>query len=231
MNVSDAMTYEVRTALVTDTVSLVMRIMLGARVSGLPVVDAQGALVGIVTEGDLLRRVELETERKRPRWVEILLGPRRMAQEYVGTHSRRIGDLMTTDVLTIEESEPLANAVSLLEKHHFKRLPVTRQGRLIGILSRADLMRAFLSKLPGEEPTTNISDADIQKHIDQEMLRHPWITRSAIQVTVVQGTVDLDGVVTSDAMRDALRVLAENIPGVVGVKDKLALVEPTTGAI
>jgi len=231
MNVSDAMTYQVRTALVTDTVSLAMRIMLGARVSGLPVVDAQGALVGIVTEGDLLRRVELGTERKRARWVETLLGPRRMAQEYVETHSRRIGDLMSTGVLAIEESEPLANAVSLLEKHHFKRLPVTREGRLIGILSRADLMRTFLSKLPGEEPVTNLSDADIQKHLDQEMLRHPWITRSAIQVTVVQGTVDLDGVVTSDAMRDALRVMAENIPGVVGVKDKLALIEPTTGAI
>ena len=138
---------------------------------------------------------------------------------------------MTTDVLTIEESEPLVNAVALLEKHHFKRLPVTRQGRLIGILSRADLMRTFLGKLPCEEPAANLSDADIQKHIDQEMLRHPWITRSAIQVTVVKGTVDLDGVVTSDAMRDALRVMAENIPGVVGVKDKLALVEPTTGAI
>lgn len=231
MNVGDAMTYEVRTALVTDPVSLAMHIMLGARVSGLPVVDDKGALVGMLTEGDLLRRSEIGTERQRQRWLEIVLGPRRLAQEYVETHSRRVGDLMTTAVLTVEESTPLADAISLLEKHHFKRVPVMRNGRLIGILSRADLMRAFLKVLPKGEAAAKTSDADIQHHIEQEMMRHPWITRSAIQVTVQQGAVDLDGVVTNEAMRNALRVLVENVPGVVGVKDKLTTVEPTTGYI
>lgn len=231
MNVSNAMTYEVRTALVTDPVSLVMRIMLGARVSGLPVVDDKGTLVGVVTEGDLLRRPEIGTEHRRARWLEIVLGPRRIAQEYVETHSRRVGDLMTTNVLTIEESAPLADAVNLLEKHHIKRLPVVRQGRLIGILSRADLMRAFLNALPNDEKMAGMPDADIQQNIQQEMLRHPWITHSAVQITVMQGVVDLDGVVTSDAMHNALRVLVENIPGVVSVKDKLIIVEPTTGYI
>ncbi|MFC4528675.1 CBS domain-containing protein [Dyella halodurans] len=231
MKVSDAMTYEVRTALVTDPVSLAMRIMLGARVSGLPVVDGQGALVGIVTEGDLLRRAELGTERRRPRWLEIILGPRRLAREYVETHSRRVGDLMTTRVLTTEESAPLADAVALVEKHHLKRLPVMRQGRLIGMLSRADLMRAFLSTLPRDQAVTDVPDADIRQQIDQEMLRHPWITRSAIQITVQQGVVDLNGVVTNEVMHDALRVLVENVPGVACVNDKLSTIEPTTGYI
>lgn len=231
MNVDEVMTYEVRTALTTDTVSLVMRIMLGARVSGLPVVDGQGALVGIVTEGDLLRRSELGTERRRSRWLEIILGPRRIAQEYVETHSRRIGDLMTTDVLTIEESAPLVDAVSLLEQRHIKRLPVMRQGRLIGILSRADLMRAFLRMLPNDDSLTDISDAEIHNCIDQEMLRHPWITRSAVQISVVCGAVDLHGVVTNEAMRKALRVIAENSPGVVSVRDSLTTIEPAAGYI
>jgi CBS-domain-containing membrane protein len=128
MNVGDAMKGEVRTALINDTLSLAMRIMLGARVSGLPVVDEEGSLVGMLTEGDLMRRAELGTARHRARWLEIVLGPRRMAQEYVESHSRRVGDLMTTDVLTIEESAPLEDAVALLEKRHFKRLPVTRRG-------------------------------------------------------------------------------------------------------
>lgn len=229
MNVGDAMTCEVRTALVSDKVSLAMRIMLGARVSGLPVVDDKGALVGVLTEGDLLRRSELGTERRRPRWLEIVVGPRRMAQEFVETHSLRVGDLMTTRVIAVDQAAPLADAVALLEKHHIKRLPVTREGRLVGVLSRADLMKAFLSTLPKEEVRLSMSDGDIKKNIEQEMLRHPWITHSAIQVAVKEGSAELNGVVTNEAMRNALRVLTENVPGVVGVIDKLDLVEPTSG--
>ncbi|RDI97483.1 CBS domain-containing protein [Dyella solisilvae] len=229
MNVGDAMTYQVRTALVSDPVSLAMRIMLGAKVSGLPVVDGKGHLVGILTESDLLRRAEIDTQRKRPRWLEIVLGPRRLAQEYVDTHSRRVGDLMTTDVVTVDESQPLADAVCLMEKRNFKRVPVTRDGHLIGMLSRADLLRVFLSALPPEGAALAVSDTDIRQRIDEEMLRNPWITRSAIRVSVNEGRVDLDGVVTNDAMRDALRVLVENVPGVVGVKDKLTFVGQRRG--
>jgi len=229
MKVGDAMKGEVRTALANDTLSLAMRIMLGARVSGLPVIDETGALVGILTEGDLMRRAEIGTDRHRPRWLEIVLGPRRMAQEYVESHSRRVGDLMTTDVLTVEESAPLEEAVALLEKRHIKRLPVTRQGHLVGILSRADLMNAFLNALPKEQLTSGLSDEAIEQHIEQEMQRQPWITRAAIHVSVNKGAVDIDGAVTSDAMRHALRVLVENTPGVVGVKDRLTVCEPGTG--
>ncbi|WP_201315161.1 CBS domain-containing protein [Dyella sp. EPa41] len=228
MNVSDVMNAQVRTALATDSVSLAMRIMLGARVSGLPVVDDKGQLVGMITEGDLLRRAEVGTDHHRPRWLEIVLGPRRMAQEYVDTHSRRVGDLMTSDVVTIEESAPLGEAVALMEKHRIRRLPVTRQGKLAGILSRSDFMRAFLHALP-ETTAAETSDADISRRIDQEMLRCPWITRSAIKVGVAKGAVEIDGVVTNGAMRDALRVLVENVPGVTGVRDRLVVEEPARG--
>lgn len=229
MKVSDAMTYEVRTAFVDDNVDLVMRIMLGARVSGLPVLDSSDKLVGILTEGDLIRRAEIGTEHHRARWLEVALGPRRMAQEYVDSHSRKVGDLMTTHVLTIEESAPLANAVSIFEKRHIKRLPVTRQGRLIGILSRSDLMRTFLNALPATQPAAGLGDEDIRNHIDKEMRRQPWITHSAIDISVKSGVVDLSGVVTNDTMRCALRVMAENTPGVVKVNDELMVCDAGTG--
>lgn len=229
MKVSDAMNAQARTALVTDSVTLAMRIMLGARVSGLPVIDKEGALVGIVTEGDLIRRAEIGTARTRPRWLEIVLGPRRVAQEYVDTHSRHVGDLMTTKVLTIDESAPLADAVTMLEKHHIKRLPVTRHGRLIGILSRADLMQTFLKFIPEEKIESNISDSEIQQAINQEIMRCPWITRSAIQIKVSMRVVDIDGFVTSEAMRNALRVLVENVRGVKLVNVNLTVEDPTRG--
>jgi CBS-domain-containing membrane protein len=231
MKVADAMTCQVRTALATDSVSLAMRIMLGVRVSGLPVVDAHGALVGIVTEGDLLRRVELGTERRRPRWLEALLGPSHMAREYVESHSRRVGDLMTTSVVTIDEFAPLADAVSLMEKHHIKRLPVLHQGRLIGILSRSDLMRVFLNVLPKPSQADSLSDADIQRLIAEEMLRQPWISHASVRITVQQGVVDMHGTVPNAPMRHALRVLSENTPGVADVRDKLMIVEPIRGRI
>jgi CBS domain-containing protein len=131
--------------------------------------------------------------------------------------------------VTIEQSAPLVDAVALMEKHRVRRIPVTHEGKLAGVLSRSDLMRAFLHVLPAERAMTDMPDPDIRLRIDEEMLRCPWITRSAITVDVAQGAVDLGGVVTNDAMRDALRVLVENVPGVTGVRDKLIVEEPAQG--
>ena len=223
MKVADAMTCQVRTVLATDSVSLAMQIMRGVRVSGLPVLDGDGHLVGMVTTGDLLRRTELGTERHRPHWLEKILGPRRMAQEYMVSHSRRVGDLMTAPVLTIDEDAPLIDAVDLLEKHHIKRLPVTHKDRLIGIVSRTDLMRILLGRLPGADDaaTRRWSDAEIQHHIAEEIDQQPWLAHAAVQVSVHQGSVDICGTVAHDAMRHALRVLLENTPGVSQVMDRL----------
>ncbi|MET3650596.1 CBS domain-containing protein [Dyella japonica] len=228
MKVSDAMNGQVRTALASDDVVLAMQIMVGAKVSGLPVVDGEGALVGILTEGDLLRRPEIDTVRQRPRWLEVILGPRRLAQEYVDTHSRRVADLMTADVVTIDEDAPLSEAVSLMEEHHIRRLPVTHKGQLNGMLSRSDLLRAFIHAVPRRAETVDVSDAHIRECIDNEILRCPWITRSAIVVAVERGVVEIDGVVTNEAMRDAVRVLAENVPGVHAVRNRLTIEDPAT---
>jgi len=225
MKVADAMTCDVRTVLATDSVSLAMQIMRGVRVSGLPVLDSDGHLVGMVTAGDLLRRSEIGTERHRPRWLAKVLGPRRMAREYVESHSRHVGDLMTMPVLTIDEEAPLADAVQLLEKHHIKRLPVTHDGRLIGIISRTDLMRVLLGRLLAvSDPAARTwSDAEIQLHIAEEIHQQPWLACAAVQFSVSRGSVDIHGVVAHDAMRHALCVLLENVPGVSCVTDRLVV--------
>lgn len=222
MKVADAMTCQVRTVLATDSVSLLVQIMRGVRVGGVPVLDSDGNLVGMVTAGDLLRRAEIGTERRRPRWLERLLGPRRMAREYVESHSRRVGDLMSAPVLSIDESAPLADAVELFEKHHIERLPVTHQGRLIGIVSRTDLIRVLLGRLPPPDARVR-SDEEIRQHITENIHQQPWLAHAAVRISVSHGSVDLCGTVAHDAMRHALRVLVENSPGVSRVTDRLVV--------
>jgi len=120
-----------------------LRLMLEHKISGLPVVNGEGNLAGIVTEGDFLRRAETGTERKRSRWFEFLVGPGALAADYVRSHARRVDEVMTTDIHTITEDAPLDDVVALMEKHRIKRLPVMRGGELVGILSRANLLHAL----------------------------------------------------------------------------------------
>ena len=120
------------------------RLMLQHRISGLPVVDPAGILVGMITEGDFLRRAEAGTERHRPRWLEVFLGPGRAAVEYTHSHGRKVYEVMSDQPYSVSEDTPLEKIVDLMESHRIKRVPVTRDGRLIGIVSRANLMRAML---------------------------------------------------------------------------------------
>jgi CBS domain-containing protein len=231
MNVGDAMTGGVKTVFADEQVTVAMQLMLESHVSGLPVVDRQGRLVGMLTEGDLMRRVELGTERRHPRWLEYILGPGRLAKEYVNAHGRRVEEVMTADVATIDRSMPLMEAVSLMEGRHIKRLPVLDRGRLVGIISRADLLRTFLAAAVGSEMAPDLSDHAIRQHIDSEIAQQPWNPRATVGIKVDHGVVDLSGFVTSDAMRDALRVLVENTPGVISLRDNVSTIEPLTGFV
>jgi CBS domain-containing protein len=122
-----------------------VRLMLQNRISGLPVVGPTGELIGMVTEGDFLRRSEIGTQRRRGRWLEFLIGPGRLADEYVRASGRKVDEVMTRNPVTITEDTPLETAVDLMERHRIKRLPVMREGRLVGIVTRADLMHALVS--------------------------------------------------------------------------------------
>jgi len=230
MNVDEVMTRSVATVRADSAVLDAVRLMLDRKLSGLPVLDAKGALVGIVTEGDFLRRGELGTEPRRARWIEFLLGPGRLAGDYVDTHGRKIEEIMTRDVFTVTTDTPLRDAVQLMERHHIKRLPVVEAGQLKGILSRADVMKAFAKKAEAVADS-DVTDVDIHRRLVAEIARQPWSGCALARVEVSKGVVVLRGIVTDDRARGALIVLAENTDGVKRVRDELTTIEPMSGAV
>ena len=230
MNASDVMTRDILSVRPDATVAEAIRTMLDNRISGLPVIDEAGRLVGILTEGDLLRRSETGTERQRARWLEILMGPGRLAGEYVRTHGRRVEGIMTRDLVSVTPDTPLREVVELMERRRIKRVPVLDGDVPVGILSRADLIRGLAGALE-EKPVSAASDEEIRDRILAELARAAWVPRDGIAITVENGVVDLNGVILDEKERDALRVAAENVPGVRAVEDHLVWVEPVSGTV
>ena len=226
MRVKDVMTPKVICVGVDETVVNAARLMLHHQISGLPVVDKEGELVGIVTEGDFLRRGELGTHRRRPKWLEFVLGPGKLAQEYVHASSRKIEDVMTPDPWTIGEDESLETVVDMMERRRIKRIPVTREGRVVGIISRANLMHALASLARDIGPPTG-DDSTIRDSIIATIAKLDWPPR--VNVIVKDGVAELYGAVTDDRERQGLVVAAENVPGVKRVVDHLVWVEPISG--
>jgi CBS domain-containing protein len=228
MKAKEVMTQHVITITPDASILEALRLMLDNRISGLPVVDNNGNLVGIVTEGDFLRRSETGTERRRPRWVEFLLGPGTLAKDYVQSHARRIDEVMTDDVKTIAEDADLGAVVALMEKHRIKRLPVVRGNALVGIVSRANLLHA-LASLAREIGPNSETDEAIRAAVLAELDRQSWAPRHMIDVVVRNGIVELWGTVIDPGQRDAARVAAETVPGVRAVKCHIVWVEPMSG--
>jgi len=232
MNVADVMTQKVITVTPETTIADAAGLMLEHRISGLPVVDEGGVVVGVVTEGDLLRRIETGTERRRKRWLEFLITPGRLAEDYSRANARKVGEVMSTEVIAVAPRDSLAEVVRLMERHHIKRLPVIERGRLAGIVSRANLVRALLQNLT--EPSAGKaagSDAEIRERIMAEIAKQPWGPRASVDVRVEAGIVELYGSITDERERTALQVLAENAPGVNAVKDHLVWVEAMSGLV
>lgn len=230
MKVADVMTRAVVTIDKAAPVGRAIRLILQHRISGLPVVDADGRLEGIVTEGDFLHRAETGTQRRRPRWLEFLLGPGRLAQEYVHTHGRFVGDVMTRRVVTVSEDTPLDDVVRLMEKHRVKRFPVVEDGKLVGIVSRANLLRA-LASVAHEVTASSDDDAKIRDAFFAELEQQPWAPRTGINAVVRNGSIELWGNIFDEREREALRVMAQNLAGVKEVHDHLVWIDPASGFI
>jgi CBS domain-containing protein len=230
MNAGDLMTSFVVTVRLDATIEYAAQLMLQYRISGLPVTDSNGAVLGIITESDLLRRAETGTEKRHARWAVLFLGPGRLAQEYVRTRGRKVGEVMTEHVFTITPQTPISEVVKLMETKRVKRLPVVDQGRLVGIVSRADVMAAFVGLL-SEEPGGSLNDTEIRERILAEIDRQPWGPRARVDVMVTNGTVVLKGVITDERERAALRVAAENVSGVKAVHDRLVWVDTVSGIV
>ena len=230
MKASDVMTRNVVTVARETPVAQAIRLMLDNNVSGLPVLDDTGKVVGILTEGDLLRRSETGTEKHRPRWLEILMGPGRMGGEYVRTHGRKVEEIMTSDLVSVTRETPLDEMVRLMERRRIKRLPVLDDNVLVGIVSRADLLRSLLHALEAQHSEARRDD-EIREQILAELAKAAWVPRDGLSISVKDGVVDLNGVILDEKEREALRVVAENAPGVKAVEDHLVWIEPVSGTV
>jgi CBS domain-containing protein len=226
MQVRDVMTRKVISVTDADSILAAARLMLQNRISGLPVLDASGNLVGVVTEGDFLRRGEIGTQRARPAWLEFLLGAGRLADEYVHAFGRKVSEIMTADPICVTEDDSLRTVVELMERGRVKRLPVIRDGRLIGIVSRANLVHAVVG-LARDAQTPSGDDTAIQSRVIEAIGKQLWAHQ--VKVTVKDGVVDLSGVILNDHERTACTVAAENVAGVKDVHDHLVWVEPMSG--
>jgi CBS domain-containing protein len=204
-----------------------VRRMLEHKVSGLPVVDAEGALVGMITEGDLLRRSELGTERKLTGFAAIKAGTHKLAEEFVRAHAQTIGDVMTKDPVAVDLDTPISTIVTLIEDRHLHLIPVLRERQLIGMIGRPCLLRALIRR--GEEQGDKPADDEsIRNALLAVYGREAWAPLSQVDVVVRNGNVELRGNVTDPTKRKALVVAAQAIAGVKSVKDRLS---PKSGSM
>ncbi len=191
--------------------------MLRYRVSGLPVVDAEGRLIGMISEGDFIRRAEIGTRPRRGRWLQFLVGASQSAADFIHAHGRKVGDMMTPDPVTVMEDAPLDEIAKIMESQSIKRLPVMRGERLIGIVTRSDFLPA-VARLVRDNPASNVEDDRICSEIIAEIGQAAW-RPCTLKVTVSDGVVILSGIVSSENARRAAIVAAENIPGAREVHD------------
>jgi len=228
MKASEIMTGNVKTVSPEATIDEAVNILLTSRVSGLPVVDAQGRVVGIVSESDFLHRVEIGTAKRRPRWIEFLLGPGEVAEAYVMSHSRKVCDVMTQDVVTVGANASLNEIVAVMDKRKVKRVPVVTGEELVGIVTRSDLLRA-LTACRNTAPAAPLDDQAILDKLIDELKGQGFASPRTLDVTVDRGVVTLTGEIFDERQRPALMCAAENIPGVTKVIDQLVWIEPFSG--
>jgi CBS-domain-containing membrane protein len=221
MKARDVMVAPVITASPQATIKSVAETFLRYQISAVPVVDANGKLVGIISEGDLLHRAEAGTEKQHPWWLRAFLGPDALANEYVRAHTRKVADAMTKEVFTATPDTPLHEIAALLEKHSIKRVPIAENGQLVGIVSRANLVQAVASAGKGLE--IPLSDTTIRDKLMSHLKGQNWAHTGMLNITVNGGVVDLWGLVRSDSERRAIRVAAEAASGVQAVNDHMKL--------
>lgn len=229
MKASEIMTPAVVTVTPSTPVQEVARIMTEKHVSGVPVVSNDGSLIGIVSQSDLLHRAELGTERKRKAWLRFFQDRDRQAAEFVKAHGQTAGSVMSRTVVSVSDKADVGEVASVLDANNIKRVPVIRDGKLIGIISRGDLVRA-LSQRPSAQSAAQIDDAAVQKRLTVSMRRQDWLNSSYLNTSVKDGVVQLYGFAESQQQRDALVVLVKEQTGVKDVVDNIRVGMPAIGA-
>jgi CBS-domain-containing membrane protein len=220
MKARDVMVAPVITVKPHSTVKEVAKTLVDRHISAVPVVDDAGKLVGIISEGDLMHRAEMGTERRYRWWIRLVGGDASIPFDYIKAHARRAADIMTRNVFTATPETPLDEIAILLERNSIKRVPIVRDGRLVGIVSRANLVQAFATMPRGLE--IPLSDSKIREELLSHLKGQPWADTHLLNVTVTDGVVSLWGITNSETERKAICVAAEATPGVRAVNDHLA---------
>jgi CBS domain-containing protein len=224
MIVAEVMTRDIIAVQPATSLGEAARWMVQHHVSGLPVLDDDGRLIGILTEGDLLRRPELGTSSRQASWLKGFMKTAAMAAEYAHTHGRRVGDVMTRNPVFVRPEASLTKATELMLQKRVKRLPVLQDDKLVGMLTRFDVLTTLAGKLT--EQKMEVDDAEIAAAISAALAREPWAPKQGLVVSVAKGVVQMEGRVFSEEEAHALRVLVENTDGVAEVLDCLDIAEP-----
>lgn len=225
MHVKQVMSRPVQTVAADASVYEAAEVLLNAGVSAAPVVDPDGRIVGMVSEADLMYRSELGTTPGKS-WLQRLMADDAvLAADYVRAHSHRVADVMTRNVVTVEEQTSLREVATLMQRHRIKRIPVLRDGRVVGIVSRANLMQGLLARQTAA-PEDFTADEALRDCVASELARHSWSSRQPTCVVTENGVVHLWGYVDSSAAKDACRVAAENVHGVKSVVNHISILPP-----
>jgi CBS domain-containing protein len=223
MQARDVMTSHVVTIDANASVRELADLLIKRGISAVPVVGPRGEIVGIVSEGDLMRRSELGTAKSRPWWLRILAGEYALAADFIKANAKKIGDVMTRDVITAPPDAPLNEIARLMERHGIKRVPIVHGKQLVGIVSRANLVQSFASLQKKPHLELSPTDLAIRDRIMTRLEGEPWAHTSLLNVLVNDGVVDLWGIVHTAIEKDAVRVAAESTSGVRAVNDNLIL--------
>jgi CBS-domain-containing membrane protein len=222
MNVQDAMTKDVVTVRPETTVGDIAALLVRHRISAVPVVSEDNRILGIVSQTDLGHRSETGTEKKRKWWLDIFADTDAQARAYTKTHGLHAIDVMTRHLVTVRPSTNLAEVAEVLDTHRIRQVPVLVDGKLVGMISRTDLVRK-LAEVTVAAPAVRPQNGQLQKAILDEIEAQPWLKSAIINASVSDGIVELYGAVNSDAQRQGLRVLVENVPGVLRVENHVGL--------
>lgn len=224
MKAADIMVKDVVTTGPEASVQELATLMLERRISGLPVVDGGGRLLGIVSEGDLIRRPEIDTDRVKLGWLRLLLSDEARARDFVKSHGRKAREVMTQPAISVAADAPLAEVVRLMARHRIKRLPVVDKGRLVGLVTRTDLLRAVAARQA--VAPADVKDEELRARIDAMLREEDWAASAVVYVQVEKGVAQLWGTVESQEQREALILAVRGVPGVKDVQPHLGRVLP-----
>jgi CBS domain-containing protein len=229
MEAQEVMTRDVVTVGPDATVGEIAALLVRHRISAVPVVSGDQQLIGIVSQTDLAHRSETGTEKRRKWWLEVFADPDVKAREYVKSHGLRARDIMTRFVVSVPQNESLGEVADVLDSHRIRQVPVVSKGRIVGMISRADIVRK-LAETKAAASDARLDNGALQKAIWDQIKAQPWLRSALVNLSVQDGVVELWGAVDSSEQRQALRVLVEGVNGVRRVEDHVSLLPTVVGA-